>query len=1061
MADIITGKPIWETPAGDLGTIQEGEFYRLTLYAFDDVTNTSEYLHYIMVAGELPEGIQCRKNGLIEGIPKAVTSLQGVPLEVKENITSKFTVRVYTYDESFDENGEIIETVKRVADRTFTLTVAGADAPTWVTQPGDIKDCYDGDYIEYQFEFTDPDPDEEHTFKIKSGKLPPGTTLSKDGLLSGVVLPAQDLPNTAAVGYDARNSNFDVYPFDHATQSSSQRYNFTVELSDGRLSSIQAFSIYVYSKDNITADITDLTADGTGVTADINNSRVPYLTTPAGDLGTFRHDNYFAYQFEGVDVDGDPLEFALTTGDPAAFDADGVGFDATGIGFDRAETKLPPGLVMDLDTGFLYGYIPNLGLTDTTYTFGVQVKKKNTPEVISPINFFTMRIIGSIDTDITWKTPTRVATVNNGDISHMSIEATSSSGASLQYRLKKGSNSSLPQGLQLQTSGNITGQVSFQTFMLDGGTTTFDEEITTRLVVDPTVFDRTYYFIVEAFNDLAKISVFKEFEIYVDLKYLEPYETIYMSATPELIDRADVLELLDNKDIFPNDLIYRPDDPNFGISKDVRYNHAFGIKPAELSEYIEAMRLNHYRKNLVLGDIKTAQALDADGNVIYEVVYSEVQQKLKNKEESVSLEVPRTPFFEDYQSESIIDYSKTASTDIVTADRTDVTTDADVEKPNDITADTMEILADNSFVYADNGLAGVIVSLTADSTTIFADSTHYFADQTEYTDYRNVVEDLSILNFVYPNSLDNMRSRIINNIGQYAEILPDWMKSKQTNGRVLGFVPAWVIAYTKPEKSEQIKYYIDQYYNKNLNSIDFESDRYTINKSFSQHWSNISSSWIPGKETTFNRYIKSADLSSLGTVDLATDLGFSDIHNRTIDYIASLGGIDGRKTAIALDYKKLIFVNQEDFDDIDEAFTRYNRDAEDTRELIPGVEQVRDDSSLSNERLAIYHIEVNPITEVVTLTLDTQTDVNDYVEVLDGTKYGSAFLYVPRSSGPGLRYPNWQPANFGVTINQTLFDGGSLRFISNKDKPINDDRLDKYVMYPQHTIIGNQDYIKL
>jgi len=56
---VITGKPIWDTPAGDLGTIQEGKFYQLTLYAHDDITNTSEHLYYIMVAGELPEGIQC------------------------------------------------------------------------------------------------------------------------------------------------------------------------------------------------------------------------------------------------------------------------------------------------------------------------------------------------------------------------------------------------------------------------------------------------------------------------------------------------------------------------------------------------------------------------------------------------------------------------------------------------------------------------------------------------------------------------------------------------------------------------------------------------------------------------------------------------------------------------------------------------------------------------------------------------------------------------------------------------------------------------------------------
>jgi hypothetical protein len=52
------------------------------------------------------------------------------------------------------------------------------------------------------------------------------------------------------------------------------------------------------------------------------------------------------------------------------------------------------------------------------------------------------------------------------------------------------------------------------------------------------------------------------------------------------------------------------------------------------------MNLNHYWKNLVLGEIKTARALDDAGNVIYEVVYSEVVDDLVNDTgESVSKQV--------------------------------------------------------------------------------------------------------------------------------------------------------------------------------------------------------------------------------------------------------------------------------------------------------------------------------------------------------------------------------------------------------------------------------------
>ena len=54
----------------------------------------------------------------------------------------------------------------------------------------------------------------------------------------------------------------------------------------------------------------------------------------------------------------------------------------------------------------------------------------------------------------------------------------------------------------------------------------------------------------------------------------------------------------------------------------------------------------------------------------------------------------------------------------------------------------------------------------------------------------------------------------------------------------------------------------------------------------------------------------------------------------------------------------------------------------------------------------------------------------------------------------------WQTAIFNSS-EQILFDGGSCRFISNKDTGNNGERYDKYVLYPKHNIIGNKDYIAL
>ena len=1026
-----TGKPIWITPKGDLGTIQENKFYQLTLEA--ENSNAGEgidTLYYTMIAGELPEGIQCTKTGIIEGNPKGLASVQGVPQEVGANTEYKFTVRSYTEKED--------ESINRVADRTFRITIAGRDDPEWVTKPSDIKNAYDGDQISYQLEFTDPDPDETHTFTVIDGELPPGVTLGENtGLLAGTIQPVADLPENAVAGYDIKGSAYDQYAFDHTSQSSSRNYEFTIELSDGRASAIQTFSIYVYSKDNLTADTGEITVDNTDITADVDTTRTPYITTPAGSLGTFRHDNYFAYQFQAVDTDGDAVEFALTTGDAAAFDADTGKFDETGIGFDRAELKMVPGLTLDVDTGYLYGYIPDQGLTDVTYTIGLQVKKRDNSAIKSEINFYTVRVIGAVDTDITWTNPTNVATINNGDKSIITMEAVASSGVPLAYRLKSGSKSRLPQGLTLQQSGNITGTASFQTFMLDAGTTTFAEDLGTRRVIDPTIFDTVYKFEVEAYNTQNKISVFKEFTLTVNLKYKTPYETVYMKATPDQTDRADIIELLENKDIFKDDLIYRADDPNFGVTDHVRYNHAFGIKPDELKDYVDAMSLNHYRKDLVLGEIKVAQALDLQGNVVYEAVYSEVQQKLKNNNVSVSLAVQRTPFLEDNVKDSVIDASRTASSTETSADDISITADAGVPE--------------------DSSDPFVTTSVKADSTKIFATDETFTTDATFYNEYRfDNINDTTAINTVYPNSLDNMRQRIIDKAGQFSDVLPLWMQTKQDDGRILGFQSAWVIAYAKPGKGNELKYNIDNLHKKKVNTIDFEMDRYTVERIATQNYDVPTQKWTTGRQTTFNKFIKSQELKLVEVVDLATDtLAFSQIHGATITTLTGLGGIDTKKTKGDINGKTMIFVKQEDFTGLteDQAFTRDGV-------VISGPLQARGDSSLTNDRLAIYTISVDS-SDVISLTLKTKTDTNDYVEILDGSKFRAASVFIPRAPAPGLRFVTWQTISFEVNTGQTIFDGNAMRFISKRDKTINDDRLDKYVLYPKHTITGNQDYIKL
>jgi hypothetical protein len=271
-------------------------------------------------------------------------------------------------------------------------------------------------------------------------------------------------------------------------------------------------------------------------------------------------------------------------------------------------------------------------------------------------------------------------------------------------------------------------------------------------------------FTVEAFNGSANVSVYKTFSVVVNRAFNQPYENLYIQAMPPQNDRDLINNLLENTIAIPNELLYRADDPNFGRATRVVYNHAYGLTAATYIDYVSSLYLNHYWKNLVLGEIATAQALDpVTGAVLYEVVYSRIIDNLVNSSgESVGKQV-------------VIPYPINAN------------------------------------------------------------------DSTE-------------INVVYPNSLINMRDQVIDVVGQTSNLLPLWMLSKQTDGRVLGFTPAWVIAYVNPGQSGQVAYNIRTQLGTSLNLVDFQVDRYELDRALTHNWSPEYDQWEPQPpaETTFD-----------------------------------------------------------------------------------------------------------------------------------------------------------------------------------------------------------------
>ena len=678
-------QPTWVTPAGTLATIPEGVFYSIPLVATADDT-----VFYSVIAGRLPPGIQVDQTGVLAGLPEAISEVQGVAQDVVNDTTSQFAIRAFT---KTTVGG--VTVITGLADRTFTITVTGQSTVTWTTPAGLVLTEFDGSQIEpLTLAYSDPDPNSTNTVSLVAGALPPGLAVSSQGVITGYITPNPAATQTTAT------------------------YSFTLRVTNGISADVRTFSILVYARSWMTADNTQVTADNTFITADISPVQTPIITTPTGSIGTTRSDNFFAFQFQGSYYDGDPIEFEATT-------------------------ILPPGLILDPVSGWLYGLIPFEGIVTNTYDFSLRVRDALVPTAVSEAYAFSLTVTGPVNSDVIWLTPANLGTIDNGATSTFYVAAENVAGLALQYQLKSGSDSSLPQGLQLLPSGHIAGRVSFDTFALDGGTTTFDVGLNT--VDQPTTFDLVNTFTVTATSVNSLVNVDKTFSITVIRRYDQPFDNLYIQAMPPQQDRDLLANLLQNPTIFPPDLIYRADDPNFGVARRVIYNHAYGLTAATLDDYVASLDLNHYWKNLVLGEIKTAQALDDAGNVIYEVVYSAVIDDLVNND-----------------GESV---------------------DKQVVLAFPINADT--------------------------------------PDQ---------------IDSVYPNSLINMRDQVIDEVGQVSRVLPRWMLTRQANGTVLGFTPAWVIAYVKPGQSGQIAYNIQTQFANQLNLIDFRVDRYELDNFLTKNW---------------------------------------------------------------------------------------------------------------------------------------------------------------------------------------------------------------------------------
>lgn len=790
LAIIELQQPIWNTPSGSIGTYPSSIYFDFQFSATP--VQPASFLTYQLLSGELPKGLTLTTNGLLSGTPPLVNTIT----------TYTFAIRA-------------IDNLNNITDRTFIINISGISTPEFTTPSGSILSTQDSIWTELQIQYDNPDPTNPVIIRVREGFLPPGLEINENGLIRGYADPPTASVTLSGITTNATQTsassneivclsttgftvgrpvifssgvfggivdgqtyyirqitgpttftvsttvNGGVFLLNNSIgfmvvtlppistgQPTIKTYNFTLELVSPNGDDLESYAITVINQN------TPISQGGPGK---LPNSRIPtiYNTRPptfnispsneyygyyinpivpitqSAFIGKYSSDNYFAFKVIGHDFDGNDLIYQFN--------------------------NVPLGLTADPITGWLTGTPVLTSQTINDYNFGVAVYKDGNPGITSPVFNFSFSLSKDIIGDIVWNTDSNLGTIFNGTVSTLRVLATSD--VQLNYRIVSGS---LPPNLSLLDNGEITGYVAMQPtteFLNEGDITNFT-------------------FTIQAYSDLYPIvQSSKTFSVDVLQEFNQPTDTLYMKCTPSLQDREILNTLLNNETIIPSTSLYRPNDIYFGKATDVIYQHAYGIYASTLAQYFASVEKNHYWRNITLGEIKTAVAKNSLGEVIYEVVYSEVIDNLINPE---GISIPEEIVWP-RQINLFLGPWYTSITDIYTS--------------------FIDVLGQEYYTSLSPGYARTL----------------------------------------YPNSLVNMRNRVGQVLGAEtnSNLLPLWMTSQQADGSTTGFIPAWVICYTKPGFANIIKNNINNLWPYKLNQINFKLDRFSVNKSITYNYDNF------------------------------------------------------------------------------------------------------------------------------------------------------------------------------------------------------------------------------
>ena len=796
----------WITPPGELAVLTERNIITIPLNA---VSNTGT-VTYQLQAGTLPRGLRISNGAIV-----------GSPTEVRKYTESRFVVRASDGADS--------------KDRTFKLSVDGADDPVWVTPEGFLPvgeaDAYfvlDNSYVNFQLEAEDPDENAgdvlEYYLLPNSGPLPPGLSLSKDGVISGFTdaILALAYNQNRSGSFDAQA--YDVQPFDLAFQNQtgfdsyfydnvifdfsddvevprriSRQYAFSVNVTDGVNDVTRLFKIYVVTEEFLQADNTLLQVDTNLFKADVTNNRTPLWITDSY-LGKYRSNNYVTIFLDVYDPPSLPgtTVYILLDQNP-----------------DGSASELPPGLVLDTVTGDIAGSVPYQSAITESYTFTMlavnfvnsfpninflligewsstrtyavnelvnyrgnlyvcllphrnQTPADNTEfwefAVSSKAKTFNIDIIGEIESAITWITPSDRGTIKPNQPSRIYIEAQSLLyGGRIAYDFISGS---LPPGLTFISTGNIIGKVKqFADTNGPGLTRFFDSDSALQDSSGSRTFNTTFDGEVTSFD--------KKFTFTVRARD-------YANASESL--RTFIITVIsESTQTFANLYAISLQKKSKRLAWFNFITDASIFEPVNLYRYGDPnFGIQSELRLLIYAGIESTEA------VKYVQALSRNHYRKRFRFGDLKVAKAKDPTTQETVYEVI--YVQIVD---------------EYESNGKNISEVIEL--------RDNINSNVLVSYDS----IKVDSDIPFASDRDHQR-------------IFPNSVKNMRRRLESVGDRDREFLPLWMRSIQ-DGSIseTGYVKALVLFYCDPGKSTEILAKI-RAANFNFKSIDFEADRYII-----------------------------------------------------------------------------------------------------------------------------------------------------------------------------------------------------------------------------------------